>query len=39
MFYNVLVCKNKVEDVEESDMDSVVMVYNAMNEDTWRRVA
>ena len=39
MFYNALVRKNKAEDVEESDMDSVVMVHNAMNEDTWRRVA
>ena len=39
MFYNALVRKNKAEDVDESDMDSVVMVHNAMNEDTWRRVA
>jgi cytochrome c heme-lyase len=39
MFYNALVRKNKADDVEEADMDSVVMVHNAMNEDTWRRVA
>ncbi|OUS45414.1 Holocytochrome c synthase/heme-lyase [Ostreococcus tauri] len=39
MFYNALVRKNKADDVEESDMESVVMVHNAMNEDTWRRVA
>lgn len=39
MFYNALVRKNKAEDVDEGDVDSVVMVHNAMNEDTWRRVA
>jgi cytochrome c heme-lyase len=39
MFYNALVRKNKAEDVDEADVDSVVMVHNAMNEDTWRRVA
>ena len=38
MFYNSLVRKGKATDCTEDDMESVVSVHNAMNEDTWRRV-
>jgi cytochrome c heme-lyase len=38
MFYNSLVRKGKANDCTEDDMESVVSVHNAMNEDTWRRV-
>lgn len=38
MFYNALMRKGKAADVEEEDMDSVVAVHNAMNEQTWNRV-
>ena len=38
MFYNALVRKGKADDVEETDVDSVVSVHNVMNEETWEIV-
>jgi cytochrome c heme-lyase len=34
-FYNALVRKNKVDDVTESDIPTVVAIHNAMNERAW----
>lgn len=38
MFYNALVRKGKVEDVEVSDVDTIVAVHNNMNEKAWGEV-
>lgn len=38
MFYNALHRKGKLEDVDESDMDSVVALHNNMNEKTWNKI-
>jgi len=39
MFFNALRRKGKGDDVEEDDMVSVVTAHNAMNEQTWNKVA
>ena len=39
MFYNALVRKGKADDVDEEDVATVVSVHNALNEDTWDKVA
>lgn len=38
MFYNALKRKGKADDVEETDMESVVAIHNNMNEQTWNEV-
>jgi cytochrome c heme-lyase len=38
MFYNALARKNKLEGVQEDDMNTVVAIHNNMNENTWRQI-
>jgi cytochrome c heme-lyase len=38
MFFNALKRKGKADDVQETDIDSVVAIHNRMNERTWREV-
>lgn len=38
MFFNALSRKNKVEDVMEEDIETIVAIHNNMNEKTWKRV-
>ena len=38
MFYNSLARKNKLEDTDESAIESVVAIHNNMNEKTWAKV-
>jgi cytochrome c heme-lyase len=38
MFYNALARKNKLEDTDESAIESVVAIHNNMNEKTWASV-
>jgi cytochrome c heme-lyase len=38
MFYNALARKNKLDGVEENDMNTVVAIHNNMNENTWRQI-
>ncbi|KAJ9530189.1 hypothetical protein QJQ45_023487 [Haematococcus lacustris] len=39
MVFNALRRKGKGDDVTEDDMDGFIAAHNAMNEDTWRKVA
>merc|ERR1711907_730407 len=38
MFYNALMRKNKGENVEESDVATIVAIHNNMNEKAWQQV-
>lgn len=38
MFFNALKRKGKADDVDESDMESVVAIHNSMNERAWREI-
>ena len=38
MFWNALVRKDKADGADETDMDTVVAVHNAMNEATWSKI-
>jgi len=38
MFWNAIVRKNKVEGVQEHDIDVVVSIHNNMNETTWKQI-